>query len=135
MAPTIVPVPPDGPRHRTREASGLLIRTAGSPPTSTSCVTGTPNASLIRASVARLGLERPCSSATSTPLLTPERAASWSSDQPRSARSARRVPATAVVRSGVSAIFSFPHEPTVVRMNYMYQYSDRYQTSLGDLPW
>lgn len=27
MAPTIVPVPPDGPRHRTREASGLLIRT------------------------------------------------------------------------------------------------------------
>jgi hypothetical protein len=76
VAPTIVPVPPDGPRHRTREASGLLIRTAGSPPTSTSCVTGTPNASPIRASVARLGLERPCSSATSTPLLTPERAAS-----------------------------------------------------------
>jgi hypothetical protein len=131
----IVPVPPDGPRHSTRDTSGLLIRTAGSPLTSTSSVTGTPNASPIRASVARFGLERPCSSATRTPLLTPERAASWSSDQPRSARSACKVRATAVVRSGVSAIFSFPHEPPVVRMNYMYQYSDR-PGALGDVrPW
>jgi hypothetical protein len=83
-----VPVPPDGPRQSTREASGLLILTAGSPPTSTSSVTGTPKASPILASVARFGLDRPCSMATSTPLLTPERAANWSSDQPRSARSA-----------------------------------------------
>jgi hypothetical protein len=87
VAPMIVPVPPEGPRQSTREASGLLIRMAGSPPTSTSIVTGTPNASPIRASVPRLGFDRPCSSATRTPLLTPERAASWSSDQPRSARS------------------------------------------------
>ena len=125
MAPRIVPVPPDGPRHRTREASGLLTLTAGSPPTSTSSVTGTPNASPIRASVARLGLERPCSSATSTPLLTPERAASWSSDQPRSARSACRVRATAVVMPGTSAIIPFPYGSTVGTMNYTYQYSDR----------
>ena len=76
VAPMIVPVPPDGPRHSTREASGLLILTVGSPPTSTSSVTGTPKASPIRARVARFGLERPCSSATSTPLLTPDRAAS-----------------------------------------------------------
>jgi hypothetical protein len=76
VAPMIVPVPPAGPCHRTREASGLLTRTVGSPPRSTSCVTGTPNASPIRARVARFGLERPCSSATSTPLLTPERVAS-----------------------------------------------------------
>jgi hypothetical protein len=110
-------VPPAGPRHRTREASGLLTRTVGSPPTSTSCVTGTPNASLIRARVARFGLERPCSSATSTPLLTPERAASWSSDQPRSARSACRVRATAVVMSGTSAIIPFPDGSAVGRMN------------------
>jgi hypothetical protein len=72
----IVPLPPDGPRQSTREASGLLILTTGSPLTSTSCVTGTPKASPMRASVARFGLDRPCSSATSTPLLTPERAAS-----------------------------------------------------------
>jgi len=88
VAPMIVPVPPEGPRQSTREASGLLIRTAGSPPTSTSSVTGTPKASPMRARVARLGFDRPCSSETSTPLLTPERAASWSSDQPRSARRA-----------------------------------------------
>jgi hypothetical protein len=113
----IVPVPPAGPRHSTREASGLLIRTVGSPPTSTSCVTGTPNASPIRASVARFGLDRPCSSATSTPLLTPERAASWSSDQPRSARSACRVRATAVVTSGTSAINPFPDPTSVGMMN------------------
>jgi hypothetical protein len=131
----MVPVPPDGPRHRTREASGLLIRMAGSPPTSTSCVTGTPNASLIRASVARLGLDRPCSSATSTPLLTPERAASWSRDQPRSARSACKVRATAVVRSGVPVIITFPREPPVVRMNYMCQYSDRCPAFPGARPW
>src|SRR6266550_99594 len=105
VAPMIVPVPPEGPRQSTREASGLLIWMAGSPPRSTSRVTGTPKASPMRARVARLGLERPCSSATSTPLLTPERAASWSSDQPRSARSACRVRATAAVISGTSAMF------------------------------
>src|SRR5438445_764023 len=106
VAPMIVPVPPEGPRQSTREASGLLIWTAGSPPRSTSRVTGTPKASPMRARVARLGLERPCSSATSTPLLTPERAASWSSDQPRSARSACRVRAIAAVISGTSAMSS-----------------------------
>jgi hypothetical protein len=111
----MVPVPPDGPRHSTREASGRLTRTGGSPPTSTSCVTGTPNASPILASVARFGLERPCSSATSTPLLTPERAASWSSDQPRSARSACSVRATAAVISGTSAMYPL----SVGTMNYI----------------
>jgi drug/metabolite transporter (DMT)-like permease len=30
VAAMIVPVPPAGPRHSTRDASGLLIRTAGS---------------------------------------------------------------------------------------------------------
>jgi hypothetical protein len=35
----------------------------------------------------------------------------------------------------VSAIISFPHEPPVVRMNYMYHYSDRYQTLPEDQPW
>jgi glucokinase len=71
VAPMIVPVPPEGPRQSTREASGLLTWTAGSPPRSTRRVTGTPKASPMRARVARLGFERPCSSATSTPLLTP----------------------------------------------------------------
>src|SRR6202023_336560 len=111
VAPMIVPVPPEGPRQSTREASGLLIRTPGSPPTSTSSVTGTPNASPIRARVARLGLDRPCSSATSTPLLTPDRVASWSRDQPRSARRACRVRATAAVMPGTSAIYSLPDAP------------------------
>ena len=106
VAPMIVPVPPEGPRQSTREASGRLIWTAGSPPSSTSRVTGTPKASLMRARVARLGFERPCSSATSTPLLTPDRAASWSSDQPRSARRACNVRATAAVMSGTSAMSS-----------------------------
>jgi hypothetical protein len=32
----IVPVPPDSPRQSTRDASGLVILTAGSPLTSTS---------------------------------------------------------------------------------------------------
>jgi hypothetical protein len=45
------------------------------------------------------------------------------------------VRATAVVRSGVLAIFSFPHALPVVRMNYMYHYSDRRQTFPGDQPW
>lgn len=100
VAPRIVPWPPAGPCHSTRAAS--LIRTAGSPPMSTSWVTGTANASLIRASVARLGFERPCSSATRTPLLTSARAASWSSDQPRSARSPRTVRPIAAASSPAS---------------------------------
>ena len=76
VAPTMVPVPPAGPCHKVRELSAPLTRTAGPLPTSTSWVTGTPNASAIRARVARFGLDRPCSSATRTPLLTPDRAAS-----------------------------------------------------------
>jgi hypothetical protein len=79
-----------------------------------------PNASLIRTSVARFGLERRCSTATRTPLLTPERAASWSSDQPRSARSACTVRATALDMSGSSAM-----SPPVIIMVYVVYYSDR----------
>jgi hypothetical protein len=70
----MVPVPPAGPCHSRRELSPIW--TAGLASTSTSIVTGTPNASLSRASVVRFGLDLPCSSATSTPLLTSERAAS-----------------------------------------------------------
>ena len=68
----MVPVPPALPRQSTRARSAPVIRTAGSSGTSTRRVTGTPNASAIRARVARFGLERPCSRATSTPLLTPD---------------------------------------------------------------
>jgi hypothetical protein len=61
----MVPVPPEGPCHSTRPP-GPEIWTDGSPLMSTRRVTGTPKASPILASVARLGLERPCSRATST---------------------------------------------------------------------
>jgi hypothetical protein len=83
-------------------------RTAGAELTSTSTVAGTPKASLSRASVLRFGFDRPCSSATSTPLLTPERAASWSSDQPCSARSVFTVRATALDKEFSDTFISFP---------------------------
>src|ERR1700680_607048 len=104
VAAMIVPVPPSGPCHSTRDSAGPVIRTLGSSGTSTRRVTGTPNASLILASVPRFGLERLCSSATSTPLLTPDLAASWSRDQPRSARRNWTVRARALERSAAAAI-------------------------------
>src|SRR5262249_31986386 len=82
-----------------RACSGPVIRTLGSGGPSSSRVTGRPNASPTLVSVARLGLERACSRDTRTPLLTPDRAASWSRDQPRSARRAARVRASAALRS------------------------------------
>src|SRR5439155_2416325 len=99
VAAMMVPVPPRGPCRRVRAWAGPVPRTVGSAGTSSRYVTGTPNASLILARVARFGLERACSSATRTPLLTPDLAASWSSDQPRSARRDCRVRASAPPRS------------------------------------
>src|SRR5262249_43968836 len=95
----MVPVPPCAPCHSVRGSPGPVIRTLGSGGTSSSRVTGSPNASPTLASVARFGFERACSRETRTPLLTPDRAASWSSDQPRSARRAARVRASAALRS------------------------------------
>src|SRR5215470_10368873 len=62
-----------------------------------SWVTGTPSASASRTSVARFGLPAAFSSATSEPLLTPARAASWSADRPRLRRRARTVRATPAI--------------------------------------
>src|SRR4249919_1105730 len=112
VAAMMVPVPPAGPCHRVRAWSGPVTRTVGSAGTSTRYVSGTPNASLILARVARFGLERACSSATRTPLLTPDRAASWSSDQPRSDRRDCRVRASAPARSLAATDY---HSPRVGR--------------------
>src|SRR5437588_4739857 len=59
-----------------------------------------PSASLIRSSVAMLGLAAPCSMLTSILRLTPERSANWSKVQPRLPRPCRtRTPITRAMPS------------------------------------
>ena len=67
-------------------------------------VQGTPWSWWWRQSVPMLGLVRACSICTSIPLLTPDRVASWSSDQSRSLRRSRALRAMAAATSSGSGI-------------------------------
>lgn len=75
--------PPSFPRQSTGAAPARVTRSPGERSISTSAGSPMPSASLMRSSVAMLGLAEPCSMLTSILRLTPERSASWSRVQPR----------------------------------------------------
>ena len=88
MTPDGQPATPAGLRPETAVICAGRPRRAGSP---------MPSASLMRSSVAMLGLAEPCSMLTSILRLTPERSASWSRVQARLDRPCRTRPPIARV--------------------------------------
>src|SRR6185437_7838692 len=93
--------PPSLPRHSTGAVPARVTRSPGGSSSSTRAGSPMPSASLMRSSVAMLGLAAPCSMLTSILRLTPERPASWSKVQPRLFRPCRTRPPMA--RATVSA--------------------------------